>query len=59
MAKSFRPCMGLYFGVAIYLGSTLKTGNLLIRFPVAIALFFVIPAPFYYWHRRRMQAAAE
>jgi hypothetical protein len=38
---------GTYFGVALYIGSTLKTGNLAIRFGVAILLFFVVPGVFY------------
>lgn len=43
---------GLYFLVALYVGSTLKTGDLVIRLAVAIVLFFVIPAPFWLMARR-------
>jgi hypothetical protein len=38
---------GLYLVVALYVGSTLKTGDLVIRLGLAILLFFVLPGLFY------------
>ena len=47
MTKPLGWLRGIYFAVALYLGSTLTTGDLIVRFGVAIVLFFFIPAAFY------------
>ncbi|MGH7584436.1 MAG: hypothetical protein ACREL5_14545 [Gemmatimonadales bacterium] len=57
MPKTNRWLWGTYFAVALYLGSTLKTGDLVIRFGVAVLLFFVVPAPFYFAAHRAKRAA--
>ena len=47
MTKPSGWLWGSHFVVAFYFASTLKTGDLVIRFGVAILLFFVIPDAFY------------
>ena len=59
MARPARWPWGTYFGIATYLGSSLKTGDLVVRFGVAILLFFVIPGAFQVLiHYRRNTPAA-
>lgn len=58
MTKPARWLWGTYFGIAIYLGSSLKTGDLVVRFGVAILLFFVIPGAFHALIRYRQNTPA-
>ena len=47
MTKPSGWLWGTYLFVVFYVASTLKTGDLVIRFGVAILLFFVVPGVFY------------
>jgi hypothetical protein len=58
MTKPSGWLWGTYYGIAIYAGSSLKTGDLVIRFGVAILLFFVIPG-LYYALAARAKAAPQ
>ena len=59
MTKPARQIYGAYFWAALYLGSRLKTGDLLIRFGVVVVLFVIVPVAFYAFATRLKTASRQ